>query len=202
MAEDEKNRDRNQAEEKDHINGTDEPYFERQKWEMCLLHALNALYQEQKFTSKDMDQICKSLAPNKMVNPHKSIFKTGNYDANVLMYALQNEGVEVQWFDSRKANDELNLNDESFLCRGNKKEYEFLGFILNNPFKKMLVFNRRHWLTIKRIDNVWFNLDSKQKKPTKYTSTEEIQELQDWLITSLLYNDAQLMICREERVQG
>eukprot|EP01084_Bolivina_argentea_P102840 184231_1 len=60
-------------------------YHEKQKWELCLLHALNSLLQREEFTHKSLDNICKMLAPNKMINPHKSILNTGNYDANVLM---------------------------------------------------------------------------------------------------------------------
>eukprot|EP00483_Globobulimina_turgida_P003266 UN03271 len=138
-------------------------YFEPQEWEMCLLHSLNALYQEKKFSEGDMDKICKRLAPNSIINPHKSIFKTGNYDANVLMMALENNGVDVQWFDSRKASKELRLND-TFLCPQDKYT-EFKGFILNNPHKRMIVFNRRHWLTIKRINNVWYDFRFRNKDP-------------------------------------
>ena len=119
-----------------------------------------------------MDEICTKLAPNKIINPHKSVFQTGNYDANVLMSALENDNVNVQWFDSRKAKKELRLNDD-FLCPDDN--YKFLGFILNNPHKRMIVFNRRHWLTIKRIKNVWYNLDSRQKSPSKYSTKEEIE---------------------------
>eukprot|EP01083_Nonionella_stella_P222086 792824_1 len=149
-------------------------YFEKQEWEMCLLHSLNALFQEKKFTETDMDDICKLLAPNKLINPHKSIFQTGNYDANVLMMALDKQGVDVQWFDSRKA-EGLRLED-TFLCPKDKYK-EFKGFILNNPHKRMIVFNRRHWLTIKRIGNIWYNLDSRNNKPVKYQGKKQIKKL-------------------------
>eukprot|EP01084_Bolivina_argentea_P020788 38621_1 len=65
-----------------------ELYHEKQKWEMCLMHALNGLLQKRIFTVKKMNNICKELAPNKLINPHKSMLKTGNYDANVLVMAL------------------------------------------------------------------------------------------------------------------
>merc|ERR1719295_574824 len=168
---------------------TYKPYHEKQSWEMCLMHALNALFQCKKFTNDDMDNICNLLAPDKMINPHKSILQTGNYDANVLMMALKLEDVDVQWFDSRKAETHLKLNDE-FLCPKDKYS-EFLGFIVNNPHKRMIVFNRRHWLTIKRIDGVWYDLDSKNFAPKRY----EEKQLLDWLVAACL-NDAQIMICR------
>lgn len=167
-------------------------YHEKQEWEMCLKHALNALFQCKKFTNTNMDNICKILAPDKMINPHKSIFQTGNYDANVLMMALHQENVDVQWFDSRKAASELSLNDD-FLCPEDKY-VEFLGFIVNNPQKRMIVFNRRHWLTIKRIKGIWYDLDSKNSAPKRY----EEKQLLDWLVKACR-NGAQIMICRRKR---
>eukprot|EP01083_Nonionella_stella_P222087 792825_1 len=140
-------------------------YFEKQEWEMCLLHSLNALFQEKKFTETDMDDICKLLAPNKLINPHKSIFQTGNYDANVLMMALGNVNIDVQWYDARKAN-KLNLNDPLFLEPD--KSFKFVGFILNNPQKAILgMFPRRQWIAIRKINGgkTWYNLDSKLDAP-------------------------------------
>eukprot|EP01083_Nonionella_stella_P025580 70428_1 len=172
-------------------------YHEKQQWEMCLLHSLNALYQEPKFSVKTLDNICQRLAPDKLINPHKSIFQTGNYDANVLMMALEEQGLDVQWFDSRKAPSDLQLID-SFLCP--KDKYcEFKGFILNLPQKKMIIFNRRHWLTIKRIDNVWYNFDSRKEQPEEYKTDKEIQQLNNWLVDACVNNDAQLMICRVKK---
>jgi len=169
---------------------TGRPYHEKQEWEFCLKHALNALFGREEFTTADMDTICNQLAPDKLINPHKSIFRTGNYDANVLMMALHKKDVDVQWFDSRKAQSDLSLNDD-FLCP--KEKYaEFLGFIVNNQQKKMFVFNRRHWLTIKRIEGVWYNLDSKNEDAEPWKE----EELLKWL-KSACKNDAQLMICRK-----
>merc|ERR1719242_440915 len=157
------------------------------------MHSLNALFQRKEFDVADMDAICTQLAPDKLINPHRSLFGTGNYDANVLMAALDRKGVDVQWFDSRKAA-ELSL-EPSFLSP-KKQSAEFLGFVVNNGQKRMMVFNRRHWLTIKRIDGVWFNLDSKMKCPQRL----EEEELLSWLV-SACQNDAELMICRKRKVQ-
>merc|ERR1711994_819199 len=92
-----------------------------------------------------------------------------------------------------KAQSDLSLNDD-FLCPKDKYA-EFLGFIVNNQQKKMLVFNRRHWLTIKKIKGVWYDLDSKNAAPKPLKE----KELMDRLITAC-NNDAQLMICRKRRV--
>jgi hypothetical protein len=37
-----------------------------------------------------------------MINPHKSIFG-GDYDVNVLMVALDKNGLTAEWFDRRSA---------------------------------------------------------------------------------------------------
>jgi len=169
-------------------------YHENQKLEMCLMHALNALFQYRRYTKKDLDAICKQLAPDKLINPHKSPFRTGNYNADVLMMALFQEDVDVQWFDSRKAQSDLSLNDD-FLCPMGKYS-EFLGFIVNEPQKRMRVFNSRHWKTIKRINEVWYDLDSKLSKAKQLKE----KELLKWLVTACS-NGAQIMICRKKMVQ-
>eukprot|EP01084_Bolivina_argentea_P083770 151653_1 len=162
-----------------------ELYHEKQQWEMCLLHSINSLLQKHEFTSKQLNSICKELSPNKLINPHRSMFKTGNYDANVLIMALNKMNIDVQWFDTRKLN-KLNLNDETFLT--NNKQFKFIGFILNNRSK---LFGRRHWLSIRKIDNDWYNFDSRLKQPIKYKNVNKVTEfIQNVLV------DGELMICR------
>eukprot|EP01084_Bolivina_argentea_P176373 305241_1 len=97
--------------EEDNKFDIDELYHEKQSWEMCLLHSLNALLQKKQFTVKNMNKICKELAPNKLINPHKAVLGTGNYDANVLMMALGKINIDVEWFDARKANKLDLMND-------------------------------------------------------------------------------------------
>jgi len=158
------------------------------------MHALNALFQYQRYTKKALDAICKQLAPNKLINPHKSIFRTGNYNADVLLVALNQEDVDVQWFDSRKAQSDLSLNDD-FLCP--KEKYsEFLGFIVNDPQKKLMVFNTRHWKTIKKIDGIWYDLDSKLSKAKKLEEAALLKSL-----VSTCKNGGQIMICRKKMVE-
>lgn len=42
------------------------------------------------------------LSPDTMLNPHKSVLGTGNYDVNVIMAALQHKGHAAVWWDKRK----------------------------------------------------------------------------------------------------
>lgn len=37
-----------------------------------------------------------------MVNPHRSVFGTGNYDVNVIMAALQSRELAAVWWDKRR----------------------------------------------------------------------------------------------------
>ncbi|EYC00507.1 hypothetical protein Y032_0115g508 [Ancylostoma ceylanicum] len=63
-------------------------YHERQSRQMCLVHALNALFQRPQFSSQSLDEICYALNDKRWFNPHRSMLGLGNYDANVLMSAL------------------------------------------------------------------------------------------------------------------
>jgi hypothetical protein len=54
------------------------------------MHAINNLLGYPVATEKDLNQLCKQLSDD-FINPHKH-FLGGDYDANVLMLALQNLG--------------------------------------------------------------------------------------------------------------
>ncbi|XP_014214803.1 josephin-2 [Copidosoma floridanum] len=137
--------------------GSSSIYHERQVRDLCALHALNNLFQEKGFSKQELDQICYNLTPDVWINPHKSPLGLGNYDVNVIMAALQKRGCEAVWFDKRR--------DPSCLCLDNIQ-----GFILNVPSEykfgfMSLPFKRRHWIAIKKIDDAFYNLDSKIEYP-------------------------------------
>ena len=169
----------------------DDLYHEKQQLQLCLLHAINSLLQENIFTQKMLNNICKELSPNKLINPHKSFFQTGNYDVNVLIKVLQKIDIQVQWFDARKVN-ELDLNNNQLLEP--QKSIKFIGFILNNPQKAMMkLFSRRHWITIRKVDDFWYNFDSKLKEPYKF---KDGKEASSFIQNAMKTNNAELMICR------
>lgn len=105
-----------------------------------------------------MDEYCYHLTPHTWLNPHRSWLGWGNYDVNVIMYALQREGCEAIWFDRRR--------DPSCL------DFEgIFGFILNVG-RGMSVANiplpivrTRHWVALRSIDGVYYDLDSKLMRP-------------------------------------
>ncbi|WKY16170.1 hypothetical protein Q1695_001113 [Nippostrongylus brasiliensis] len=114
-------------------------YHERQSRQMCLVHALNALFQKPQFTAESLDTICYSLNDSRWFNPHRSMIGLGNYDANVLMSALA-------------LHDYQNID----------------ALIVNVPSKNFIPFWKgRHWYTILRQQdsNKFFNLDSKLTTP-------------------------------------
>lgn len=93
----------------DSAEGGDSIYLEKQRRLLCALHALNNLLQDaQAFSKSDLDAICETLSPagspgrRRVGNPHRSLLGLGNYDVNVLIYALQQKGLTAIWFDKRK----------------------------------------------------------------------------------------------------
>lgn len=77
-------------------------YFERQGTlsMQCGMHCINNLMRRKVYKKKDMENICKELSGD-VINPHKHILG-GDYDANVIMCALQKQNCECQWLDRRK----------------------------------------------------------------------------------------------------
>ena len=88
-------------------------FHERQKRELCALHALNNVFQHKEFTKgtilkdfgsilriflEELDEICLRLNPATVLNPHKSMLGTGNYDINVIMSALNSRYVRFHLF--------------------------------------------------------------------------------------------------------
>ncbi|KAH0626670.1 hypothetical protein JD844_001766 [Phrynosoma platyrhinos] len=93
------------------------------------------------------------LAPDARWNPHRSFLGTGNYDVNVIMAALQSVGLEAVWWDKRRPLEQLSLEG-------------VLGFIINVPSNVCLGFlslpvRRRHWIAVRQLDGIYYNLDSK-----------------------------------------
>lgn len=129
-------------------------YHERQSKQMCLVHALNALFQRPQFTSELLDEICYTLNGSRWFNPHRSFFGLGNYDVNVLMSVLDKYDFQVAWFDSRMPVERIRFEN-------------LHAVIANVPTKSYLpLWRGRHWYTILRQDNGKFiNLDSKLSQP-------------------------------------
>ncbi|KAK1428673.1 hypothetical protein QVD17_17512 [Tagetes erecta] len=161
-------------------------YHERQKLQFCLLHALNNLFQEKDaFTRKHLDEIAEKLVHE---DPYKGnwtplsvIFKphhnslTGNYDINVLITAVEGKGKRVIWHDRRNKASSINLDEA---------ESKLIGIVLNVPVKRYGgIWNSRHWVSLRKIDGVWYNLDSDFASPYAFESSEELRGFLDGAIS-------------------
>lgn len=167
-------------------------YHERQVKELCALHALNNLFQDAaSFNKTQLDEICRELSPNDFINPHRSILGLGNYDINVIITALHAKQCEAIWFDKRR--------DPS--CIDTSK---IVGLILNVPSKYSIGFmklplQRRHWISVKKINGEYWNLDSKLDTPQKIGDETQIME---YLRNQLSGNDKELFVVCTQGVES
>lgn len=164
-----------------------EIYHEKQKLQFCLLHALNNLFQQQEaFTRARLNEISGKLVlddPSKktwtplsiVFKPHHNAF-TGNYDINVLIAALEEKDKIVVWHDRRNAASTIDLDgaDDSLF-----------GIVLNVPARRYaLLWKGRHWITMRKIGGVWYNLDSDLPKPMPFEGTREVRGYLDYVLSN------------------
>lgn len=146
-------------------------YHEKQSRMLCGVHSLNNALQQKLFDKTKFDEICLKLDSNKVANSYRNIFGLGNYDVNVLMHALNEEGYSLMWLNATK---EIN---ESYLNPNNIEAY-----LVNKPQPfKVLNFNLpiwgKHWISFKYINDTetpgYYNLDSKLYDPEFISSDTE-----------------------------
>ncbi|KAM9510600.1 josephin-2 [Guaruba guarouba] len=151
-------------------------YHERQRLQLCGLHALNNLLQRRCFTRRAAEDICKRLAPGARLNPHRGLL--GNYDVNLIMAALQGQGLAALWWDKRRPLELLALPN-------------IFGFILNVPAGPLLglipiPLRRQHWLSVRCFRGIYYNLDSKLPHPVAIGGEDELRAfLRDFLSQGL-----------------
>jgi hypothetical protein len=134
---------------------------ETQHRQHCLLHTLNNLVQNKKFSEQILNEIADTLAPGKLplplLHPHRTIF-LGNWDVSVLELAVESFGKSLKWHDQR----DVEFEDPalSSTC---------FGIVVNikAPGRLAALLGARHWAAIKRIDGIWYNLDSSLPKPQR-----------------------------------
>jgi josephin len=132
-----------------------ELYHERQRLSLCAVHAVNNLMQTHRYTKRDFDVSCLALSPDVWLNPHRSFWRIGDYDVNVITILMQQEGFCIAWHDHRAA-----LKPETL---------ENLVGVLWNVGSTSLwgrVFGGRHWIAFLRSNDQWINLDSDLTEPT------------------------------------
>ena len=87
--------------------------------------------------------------------------------------------------------DELNLDNIVGFILNMPSDYKLGGFI---PFN----FNRKHWIAIRQIDNVYYNLDSKLKCPELIGDGAAVKQ---YFRSQLLEKDRELLFAVTEEVQ-
>lgn len=105
--------------------------------------------------------------------PHHNVL-TGNYDINVLIAALEEKGKNVVWHDRRNGASSIDLDAPS---------ETLMGIVLNVSVKRFAgLWKSRHWVTLRRIDGLWYNLDSDLAAPVPFKDTNEVREFLDFTI--------------------
>ncbi|XP_050237119.1 josephin-like protein [Mercurialis annua] len=158
-------------------------YHEKQRLQFCLLHALNNLFQQKdEFTRPFLDSIAEKLVsecPDKQKwTPLSMVFKphhnslTGNYDINVLISALEEKGKTVIWHDRRNGASSIDLDSD-----------DMFGTMLNVHVRRYGgLWKSRHWVALRKICGIWYNLDSDLKEPVAFQDIIEVKEFLDYII--------------------
>lgn len=127
-------------------------YFEKQSQDrLCGLHCLNSLLQGPFFDVVQLSDIAleldkkESLLLNKQ--QHENVDVDGNYNVQVLTEALLNHGTTIKSISQNQVNSLLT----------NKMD-TIQAFIFNSS---------THWFCIRRINNIWYDLNSTNKTPKK-----------------------------------
>ncbi|NP_001089918.1 Josephin domain containing 1 L homeolog [Xenopus laevis] len=167
-------------------------YHEKQRRELCALHALNNVFQDDgAFTRETLQEIFQRLSPNTLVTPHKkNMLGNGNYDVNVIMAALQTKGYEAVWWDKRRDVNLISLSNVT-------------GFIMNLPSSLSwgplkLPLKRQHWICVREVGGNYYNLDSKLKRPEWIGSEDDLRK---FLRYHLRGKNCELLLVVSEEVE-
>lgn len=108
-----------------------------------------------------------------LFKPHHNAL-TGNYDINVLIAALEEKGKSVVWHDRRNGASSIDLD---------APEDVLMGIVINVLVTRFAgIWKGRHWITLRKIDGVWYNLDSDLAAPKAFCDTEKVREFLDFTI--------------------
>lgn len=138
------------------------------------------------FNRASLNEVAEKLRsedPNKEAwTPMSVLFKrhhnvlTGNYDINVLIAALEGKEKVVAWHDRRNGASSIELDDGS--------EENLMGIVLNVPVRRYAgLWRSRHWVAVRKINGVWYNLDSDLVTPRPFKDAGEVREFLDHIIS-------------------
>eukprot|EP00727_Mastigamoeba_balamuthi_P009350 m51a1_g5037 hypothetical protein (236) ;mRNA; f:378916-379719 len=145
-------------------------YHERQRLQLCALHSVNNLVQRRAYSKRDFDGIARELKgrgpeAGRLWNPHKTVL--GQYDANVVVAALNALALDVAWHDPSRV-------PALALARRLCDDPAALGAIVNvaAPAPALLLCGSRarHWVALRRSSSSsttsWWLHDSKAPRPS------------------------------------
>jgi len=203
-------------------------WHETQELQYCLLHAVNALLGGPKFTTLQMDDICRSLESRRRVelkgkepkkvgrwdfgqSNYKSGLGTGNYHEDVLHEALSVKGYYATRYNVQEPGDDeksekikgisnIDLtNDDFFKPNADDKiKGPFRGFILN---VREGLMNGRHWFTIKPHRHPKTGLETwynLDSKKPKPQWFESAKHATRFIQRELREKGGEMLICREK----
>lgn len=130
-------------------------YFEKQSGRFCGLHCINSLLQGPFFDAISLSQIGMKLndmelklldSTSKLYHKNANVDDDGNFNIQVLSEALKIHGCEIR-----------HLKHNEILSIAQSNNYEHIdAFIFNSS---------THWFTVRKIDGIWFNLNSTNHGP-------------------------------------
>jgi len=160
-------------------------YHEKQRHQLCLLHALNNLFQREEYKKCELDEICETFDQSVWFNIHRSMLGLGNYDVNILFRALECRGLQGVWFDKRLSAKEINHDAVHSYVFNVPSDFYFIPFLRNG----------RHWFAVKKFGTQFYNLDSKLPEPVP------INDFTLFTNELLARNDELILVCKPENVK-
>ena len=149
-------------------------YHERQVGNLCALHTINNILQDDIFTEQDLRTIAKhldkeenTLMESNNTESSENMDRTGNFSIQVITAALGLCNLEVISFHS----------SDPRAVAARQRSYDEQAFICHY---------KNHWFALRKVDSIWFNLDSLLPYPDEidndgtnlvcFSSTELIRE--------------------------
>lgn len=136
-------------------------YHEQQIGNLCGVHCLNNLLQAPCYTSAHLQNIAERLDNMEEAADFPNMQHGGNFNVQVLIAALQERAIELQWIGNP---DMLHYLDSPESAAG------AAGYVINSG---------GHWWALREVHGVWWDLNSNNHAPTRLGIEELFRIIQD-----------------------